>query len=382
MSITLPLAGMSEPSTKNESTLPGEIDANALQGSRDGDASENAELRLSAPTTVNGSVALISVILGITAFMFLAPILFPLIVAIFLFFVMRSITDAFVRRGIGRPMMYLTLLTLLIIGTLVGAEVVTSNAQRFQEVFPEYRARLVDYVAAWTDHDQDPDDDSSVLSETLNVTLAEMMQYAFGHAIGIAEFLLLVFFYLIFILIGADGLPGRIERAFSGQLSGRLLQIGEGIRTSIQRYVRLKTLVSGGMALVAALLMAPFQLDFWPLWVFLTFALNYITYIGSLAALAPPILVAFLQFDSVTAAALLSTLLCLNRFLWIDFVEIRASGRDLNLDPILVLVALMFWGKFGGLVGLLLAVPMLTGVKIVLAQFPNTRCWAIMMSEK
>jgi AI-2 transport protein TqsA len=68
--------------------------------------------------------------------------------------------------------------------------------------------------------------------------------------------------------------------------------------------------------------------------------------------------------------------------LWIDYVEIRASGRDLNLDPILVLVALMFWGKFGGLVGLLLAVPMLTGVKIVLAQFPNTRCWAILMSEK
>jgi AI-2 transport protein TqsA len=287
-------------------------DSVSPQDSRGGEGSENAEHGLSAPATINGSIALIAVILGITAFTFLAPILFPLIVAIFLFFVIRSITDAFVRRGIGRPVMYLTLLTLLIVGTLIGAEVVTSNAQRFQEVFPEYRTRLVEYVAAWTDRDQDPNHDTSVLSETLNVTLAEIMQFAFGHAIGIAEFVLLVFFYLIFILIGAEGLPRRVERAFSGKLSGRLLQIGEGIRTSIQRYVRLKTVVSGGMALVAALLMAPFQLDFWPLWVFLTFALNYITYIGSLAALVPPIVVAFLQFDSVTAAGLLSTLLCVS----------------------------------------------------------------------
>jgi predicted PurR-regulated permease PerM len=144
----------------------------------------------------------------------------------------------------------------------------------------------------------------------------------------------------------------------------------------------MKTLVSIGMAAVAAAIMAPFQLDFWPLWVFLTFALNFITYIGSLAALAPPIVVAFLQFESPVAAGVLAGLLGLNRFLWIDYIEIRAAGKGLNLDPVLVLLAIMYWGKFGGMLGLLLAVPMLTCVKLILAHFRSTERWAILMSEK
>jgi AI-2 transport protein TqsA len=342
----------------------------------------NGWLRVPESAVVSGSVVVIALILGLAAFTLLTHILFPLIVAAFLFFVIRSITDAFIRRGIGRPVMYLTLFALLLVISLLASQVVAANAAQFRKVFPDYRKRLITYVDHWTGQQRAPDAPPSSLSETLNVTLGDAMQFAFGQALGLAEFLLIVFFYLIFLLLNADSLPGRVRRAFPGKTSGRLIEIGNGIRQSIQRYVRMKAMVSLGMAAVAAVIMAPFQLDFWPLWVFLTFALNFITYIGSLAALVPPIGVAFLQFGNPVAAGVLAGLLGLNRFLWIDYIEIRAAGKGLNLDPVLVLLAIMYWGKFGGMLGLLLAVPMLTCVKIVLAHFKSTERWAILMSEK
>jgi len=63
-------------------------------------------------------------------------------------------------------------------------------------------------------------------------------------------------------------------------------------------------------------------------------------------------------------------------------VEIKWSGQSLNIDPLLLLLGLAYWGWFWGLVGLVLAVPMLTSLKIVLANIDETRSWAILISEE
>jgi AI-2 transport protein TqsA len=48
-------------------------------------------------------------------------------------------------------------------------------------------------------------------------------------------------------------------------------------------------------------------------------------------------------------------------------------GRGLDLSPVTVLVALVFWGLVWGVVGMLLAAPMTGILRIVLAQFATTR---------
>jgi predicted PurR-regulated permease PerM len=142
-----------------------------------------------------------------------------------------------------------------------------------------------------------------------------------------------------------------------------------------------KTLVSIGMAITAAVIMIALGVDNWALWTFLTFLLNYITYVGSLAALLPPIAIAFLQFPSPWIALTVAVLLSINRFVWIDYVEIRFAGRALSINAVLLLASLMYWWAFWGVAGLVLAVPMLTAAKIVLANFDTTRRWAMLISE-
>jgi predicted PurR-regulated permease PerM len=127
--------------------------------------------------------------------------------------------------------------------------------------------------------------------------------------------------------------------------------------------------------------MAVFGVKYWLLWTCVFFALNYITYVGSIAACIPPILVAALQLPSHLAALIFACLLVANRFLWIDFIEIRFSGKRLNIDSVLMFLWLAYWGWVWGVVGLVLAFPMLNSLKIILASIESTTGWAVVMSE-
>lgn len=192
----------------------------------------------------------------------------------------------------------------------------------------------------------------------------------------------MIFFYLLFIILNSEKITRRIRKAFSEQQAARLLLIGHKINEGMQQYMKTKTLVSLGLACSATILLYSFGLDYYLLWGFLFFALNYITYVGSIAACVPPMALAFLDFDNPFLAVLLSLLIVANRLFWIDFIEIKLSGQSLNLDPLLLLLSLAYWGWFWGLIGLVLAVPMLTSLKIVLANIEETRHWAILISEE
>jgi AI-2 transport protein TqsA len=154
----------------------------------------------------------------------------------------------------------------------------------------------------------------------------------------------MTFFYLLFLLLGVNKLPRRVQRTLSGERAEHILTIGERISAGMEQFMKVKTLVSIGMGASAAALLAAFGLEHWLLWGFLFFALNYITYIGSIAACMPPIALAYLEMNSAVAATALAFLIVVNRFLWIDFVEIRLSGKDLNIDSVLLFLWLAYWG--------------------------------------
>jgi predicted PurR-regulated permease PerM len=111
------------------------------------------------------------------------------------------------------------------------------------------------------------------------------------------------------------------------------------------------------------------------------FLANYVTYIGSIIALVPPILIAFVQFESTEAAGALAALLIASRVAWIDLAEMRYSGKHVNVSPVVVLLSVAFFGWMWGVVGMLLAVPLITIVHIILGSFDRTEVLAKLMSE-
>jgi predicted PurR-regulated permease PerM len=90
----------------------------------------------------------------------------------------------------------------------------------------------------------------------------------------------------------------------------------------------------------------------------------------------------YLDLTSPVAATVLALLVVLTRVVWIDYIEIRMAGQHLNIDSILLFLWLAYWGWMWGVVGLLLAFPMVTSLKIILENVEATKGWATLMSEE
>lgn len=231
---------------------------------------------------------------------------------------------------------------------------------------------------------QDPPplvEEPATLSELINIPWQDLVEYAFGTAFGFLEGALMALFYLVFMFIEASRLPRRIQRGFPQEEVGHYLSVGRSITQSIERYVALKTYINLGLAVSTGALCFFFRLDFWFLWAVVMFLANYITYLGSVAALIPPIVLAYLQFNP-WAATFLTLLLLANRLFWIDYVEIRFLGRQLNVSPLILLFSIALFGFLWGAAGMVLAVPLVTSIKIILSHFENTRRYAVLMSEE
>jgi predicted PurR-regulated permease PerM len=333
------------------------------------------------PVTVAGyeparvAVVLMASVLMVGVVTYLGPILKPFLVAVFLYFSTRAAAGFLIQRRFPPLLAYVTLFVIGSILVAFLAVLASGEMMTLRNEWPRYREHILALIG------RGPDDTRRPLAELFTNSSGAFFHEVFERGIGTVELLTLTFFYLLFILLGVGRLPERVHRAFP-MGGGRILTVAGKIGTGMERFMQVKTQVSLGMGVSAAVLMYLFGLRGALLWGILFFAFNYITYIGSFIACVPPAILAFLDLDSAVKATALTVLLVLNRFIWIDYVEIKMSGRHLNINPILLLLWLAYWGWMWGVIGLILAFPMLTSLKIVLEHLEPTKGWAVLMSDE
>ena len=63
-----------------------------------------------------------------------------------------------------------------------------------------------------------------------------------------------------------------------------------------------------------------------------------------------------------------------------NVLEPRMMGKSLNLSSLVVIISLAVWGSIWGVTGMFLSVPITVLLMIVLAEFPQTRPIAILLS--
>jgi len=378
------------------------------------DANEPEE----AQSAIEGHSAtvLLTFIVAVGAFTYLGAILKPLLLALLLFYWIKPPADWLISKKVPPWAAYILLFIATCGVCAVLGLTIYSNAQKFQERFPRYQRKFDSMVARLgfaeeeaTPESTSPDPSESpgeqlpgetpdteggsepkkekkgatqTLMEQFKMGAGEVINYTFGAALETLEFTTMAVFYLLFMILSAPHVGNRVKRALPTSSSNRVLEIGEEINQGISEYIKVKTAVSLGMGFCVGVILYAFGVDYWPLWAFLAFAFNYITYVGSLIACIPPIAVALVQFDGFLMPTIIGVLIGANRLIWIDYVEMRFSGKQLNIDPTLLLLAIAYWGVFWGPLGMVLAVPMLTCLKISLSHFPRTRHWAVLISEK
>ena len=115
-------------------------------------------------------------------------------------------------------------------------------------------------------------------------------------------------------------------------------------------------------------------------WAILIFIASYIPVVGGIVAVALPPIFALVQFETLWQAVVLFGVLQVIGMFVGNVIQPRMQGRSLNMDPLVLLLALAFWSTVWGLPGAFLSTPLTTVMMVVLAQFPGARWVAVLFS--
>jgi predicted PurR-regulated permease PerM len=116
-------------------------------------------------------------------------------------------------------------------------------------------------------------------------------------------------------------------------------------------------------------------------WAFLIFLVGYVPVIGGAIGILLPPIFALVQFDDWWHAAVMLAGLQVINFVVGNIIYPRMQGKSLNIDPLVVLLSLAFWGAIWGVPGLFLSTPLTVAAMVILAQFSGSRWIAILLSS-
>jgi predicted PurR-regulated permease PerM len=192
---------------------------------------------------------------------------------------------------------------------------------------------------------------------------------------------LFVLVYLGFILAARRGFERKVVGLFQTRRERQeALAAFVRIRDAVEQYLWVQTLTGVMVAGFSWIAMAAIGLNDAIFWAFLIFLAVYIPVIGgTFAGVAPP-LFALMQFDSYWPAVILFVALQGIGVVIGNFIYPRMQGKSLNIDPIVVLLALAFWGALWGITGMFLSTPLTVMAMVILAQFDGTRWVAVLLS--
>ena len=175
---------------------------------------------------------------------------------------------------------------------------------------------------------------------------------------------LLIIGLLFFLLYTRRDLRDRFVRLTARARLTVANQALEAAGDIVARYLLLFTLVNLVIGILCGTAAWLLGLPNAPLWGLLAFLLRFIPYVGMIVAAVLPGLVAFAIFPGWSRA-----LGVVASFVFIDqasaqFAEPILIGRGIDLSPVALLIAALYWSWLWGLPGLLLATPLTVCLKV------------------
>jgi len=166
-------------------------------------------------------------------------------------------------------------------------------------------------------------------------------------------------------------LPGRQQKRIT-------VEILQSIEREISRYVLTITIINAlvGLAFAGALYFLGVPLDEALLWGTMAALLNFAPYVGPLIGMLIMLLMGFVAFDDPLYAVLPAGIYLGLHALEGQLITPIVLGKRMALSPLILILALMVFGWLWGIIGLLLAVPLLVCVKIVLSKIEGMEGWA------
>ena len=337
------------------------------------------ELNTLAPSADQRELAAVKIIAILFIFYtlyFAASLFIPIVCAMLLSIVLDPPVQKLERLRFPRAIAA-TIVVLASIGTVaVAATLLSGPAQIWLEKTPEVMRRLEHKIEPLTRRLQTLSQAGEKLQEGSDSTMEKgpqkvvivrpaLADIVIGTPHVLAPLLSVIMLMFLLLVAGDVFLRKLIGILPTFKEKKRTVEIVRAIEKDISYYLLTFASLNVGLGIamggVTALLGIPNAF----LWGTLVAILNCVPYVGPTVAMGALTVAGFATFDDLPRALAAPGIMLLLAIFSAQVVAPILLGRGLRLNPVAIFIAIMLWGWLWGLVGVLLAVPLLASFKIV-----------------
>lgn len=322
------------------------------------------------PTVFLAGLFILAVLAALYTASSIAP---PILLAFFLKLLLQPVMRLLERLHVPRTAGAL-LTTLLVIGGLVGLGTALSGpAATWAAKLPEGIPRLIEHLRFL----RAPFDAlQGILHQAEQVTagparngVTVQMPSGYSDTLfrgvhALADGMFTTVLLLFFLLLSGDTFLRRfVEILPRFQDKRQAVDISQQIERDISRYLVTVTAMNAAVGVATATAMYASGLGDPVLWGVVAFLLNYVTILGPITGIGIFVLVGLLSFDSLWRALLPAALYFVIHLIEGEIVTPMLLARRFTLNPVVVVISLIFWFWMWGVPGAILSVPLLAVTK-------------------
>lgn len=336
----------------------------------------------------------IKIFLGIIVFVIaililkeLRAIFIPFSMSLLLYFLFNGVVKKLRHLKIPKFLILSFLLLFIFILFYFFGVFVFAGVSSFIDKFPAYSSQITKMLTSLSEQLKIPLSDVNQYitdfdwGKSIN-TITTILSKTFGSFANFMGNLVLVIIFLMFMVAGRTAMMVRVRKAFDENRADQLIYIINSIENSVQHYLLIKIFVSLLTAIIGGIIILAGGFDFVIFSAILIFVLNFIPNFGSVVATIFPITVGLIKYGFSLRVVVVAAGLFLTQMIIGNVVEPKLTGKNLDLSPIVILISLILWGWMWGIVGMILAVPITSALKIIFEHIELLRPIASLISAE
>ena len=300
----------------------------------------------------------------------------PLLLAIFLTVILYPIFKWFRNKGFSSNISLLLMVLTFFLGAGAIIVFLTWSFSLLAESLSGYVDGFKESISQTASSINISEETTNQLTSSITPQNIEQIgKFIFSSLGSIAFYFIIIPILSILMVLQIDSLPKNVgDKLVDNKTVVRLKKFAESIMVYISS--RLKVNVVTGVLFSISLIILGVPFPF--VWGFLAIIMSFIPYIGIIIASTPPVLLAYANGGLVPALLVIGAMALINMFAE-NVLSPVVLGRGNKISTAAVVISLIFWVWLLGPIGAILSVPLTVFIKMVLADFDETKFIALLM---
>lgn len=185
-------------------------------------------------------------------------------------------------------------------------------------------------------------------------------------------FSITIVFLTFFLLAYGERLQRQAVRFGSTMQSKRIfLRTTRQVQQEVSRYLGIVTVINILLGCTTALILYLLQVSNPILWGVMVGAFNFAPYLGAAVSLVILTIVGITEFDSLVDALMVPGAFFVLTTLEGQLITPSILGRRMSMSPVIVFLSMLTWGWLWGVIGALIAVPILCTIVVLFDNLPG-----------